>query len=71
VAARLPAGRTAADLAAAPAGGEQGDLWIKIQADSGFATIGRGALLPPVLSAVFLAQLILRRRRLGTSRPTA
>jgi len=64
IAARVPAGRTAVDLAAAPAGGELGNLWIRIQADAGLETIGRVALLPAVLSAVFLVLLLLRRRRL-------
>jgi MFS family permease len=64
IAARVPAGRTAVDLAAAPAGGELGSLWIRIQADAGLETIGRVALLPAVLSAVFLVLLLLRRRRL-------
>jgi len=64
IAARVPAGRTAVDLAAAPAAGELGNLWIRIQADAGLETIGRVALLPAVLSAVFLVLLLLRRRRL-------
>jgi hypothetical protein len=50
-------------LAATPVGGELGSLWIKIQADAGLETIGRVALLPAVLSVVFLVLLLLRRHR--------
>jgi MFS family permease len=35
--ARVPAGQTVAALSAAPAGGELGQLWLKIQADAGLA----------------------------------
>jgi MFS family permease len=63
IAARIPAGRTAVELAATPVGGELGSLWIKIQADAGLETIGRVALLPAVLSVVFLVLLLLRRHR--------
>jgi hypothetical protein len=48
-------------MAATPVGGELGNLWIKIQADAGLETIGRVALLPVLLSAVFLVLLLLRR----------
>jgi MFS family permease len=61
IAARIPAGHTAVEMAATPAGGELGNLWIKIQADAGLETIGRVALLPVLLSAVFLVLLLLRR----------
>jgi MFS family permease len=61
IAGRVPAGRTAVEMAAAPVGGELGDLWMKIQADAGLETIGRVALLPALLSAVFLVLLLLRR----------
>jgi hypothetical protein len=49
-------------MAATPAGSELGNLWIKIQADAGLETIGRVALLPVLLSVVFLVLLFLRRR---------
>ena len=62
LAARMPAGHTAVEMAAAPIGGDLGNLWVKIQADAGLETIGRVALLPVLLSAVFLVLLIVRRR---------
>ena len=63
IASRIPAGSTTVEMAAAPAGGELANLWIKVQADAGLETIGRVALLPALLSGVFLVLLILRRRR--------
>ncbi len=63
IAARVPAGQTAAALAAAPAGGELGQLWLKIQADAGLATLGRVAVLPIILFVVFLALWFFRRPR--------
>jgi len=61
--ARVPAGQTVAALSAAPAGGELGQLWLKIQADAGLATLGRVAVLPVILTVVFLALWLFRRPR--------
>jgi MFS family permease len=61
--ARVPAGQTVAALSAAPAGGELGRLWLKIQADAGLTTLGRVAVLPVILSVVFLALWLFRRSR--------
>ena len=63
IAARVPTGQTTAALAAAPAGGELGQLWLKIQAEAGLATLGRVAILPLILTAVFLALWLFRRSR--------
>jgi hypothetical protein len=63
IAARVPTGHSALDLATAPVGGELASLWIKIQADAGLATIGRVALLPTILTGVFLVLVLLRRRQ--------
>ena len=63
IAARIPAGQTAAALAAAPAGGDLGQLWLRIQADAGLATLGRVAVLPVILSVVFAALWVVRRKR--------
>ena len=61
--ARVPAGQTVAALSGAPAGGELGQLWLKIQADAGLATLGRVAVLPVILTVVFLALWLFRRPR--------
>ncbi|HUJ43265.1 MAG TPA: MFS transporter [Opitutaceae bacterium] len=63
VAVRIPTGQTASALAAAPAGGELGQLWLKIQADAGLAALGRVAVLPVILSVVFAALWFFRRAR--------
>ena len=63
IAARVPAGQTIAALSAAPAGGELGQLWLKIQADAGLTTLGRVAVLPVILSVMFLALWLFRRPR--------
>jgi MFS family permease len=63
IAARVPAGHTTVEMAAAPGASELGSLWTKIQAGAGLETIGRVALLPAVLSVVFLVLLLVRRRR--------
>jgi MFS family permease len=61
--ARVPAGQTVAALSAAPAGGELGKLWLKIQADAGLAALGRVAVLPVILFVVFLTLWFFRRSR--------
>jgi MFS family permease len=63
IAARVPAGQTVATLSAAPAGGELGQLWLKIQADAGLAALGRVAVLPIILFVVFLTLWFFRRSR--------
>ena len=57
------AGQTIATLSAAPAGGELGRLWLKIQAEAGLTTLGRVAVLPVILTVVFLALWFFRRSR--------
>jgi Major Facilitator Superfamily len=63
IAARVPAGQTVAALSAAPTGGELGQMWLKIQADAGLATLGRVAVLPVILFVVFLTLWFFRRSR--------
>jgi MFS family permease len=63
IAARIPADQTVTTLAAAPAGGDLGQLWLKIQAQAGLATLGRVAVLPVILTGVFLALWFFRRPR--------
>jgi len=63
IAARVPAGQTVATLSAAPAGGELGQLWLKIQAGAGLAALGRVAVLPIILFVVFLTLWFFRRSR--------
>jgi len=63
ITARVPAEQTAAALAAAPAGSGLAGLWMKIQADAGLATLGRVAILPVILTVVFLGLWLLRRPR--------
>ena len=63
IAARVPAGQTIATLSAAPAGGELGRWWLKIQAEAGLTTLGRVAVLPVILTVVFLALWFFRRSR--------
>ena len=62
IAARLPAGQTVASLSAAAPGTDMAALWLRIQADAGLHTLGRMALLPAILTVVFAAMLIFRRR---------
>lgn len=61
IALRLPAGRTAADLSAAPAGSPLADLWMQIQASAGLHTLGRVAILPVILCVVFVFLIATRR----------
>ena len=63
IGARVPAGQTVAALSAASVEGELGRLWLKIQADAGLATLGRVAILPVILSVVFLVLWLFRRSR--------
>jgi hypothetical protein len=63
IAARVPDGQTVAALSAAPAGGALGQLWLKIQGEAGLATLGRVAVLPVILTVVFLALWLFRRSR--------
>ena len=70
IAARVPAGQTADALAAAPAGSDLAGLWTRIQADAGLATLGRVAILPVILTVVFVALWLFRRPR-AAARATA
>ena len=63
IATRLPAGKTVADLSAAPAGGELATLWTKIQADAGLEALGKVAVLPVILTVVFLVLLLTRKKK--------
>jgi len=58
---RIPEGHDRLDLAAAQAGTDLAALWSRIQADAGLHILGQVALLPVVLSFIFLLLLILRR----------
>ncbi|HVS51376.1 MAG TPA: MFS transporter [Opitutaceae bacterium] len=62
IAARLPAGKQAADLSAAAAGTDAATLWTKIQADAGLETLGKIAVLPLILAVVFTVLLVARRK---------
>ncbi len=63
IGARLPAGQTADALAAAPPGSDLAALWARIQTDAGLAMLGRVAILPVILTVVFVLLWLLRRPR--------
>ncbi len=67
IAARLPSGKTVADLSAAPAGGELAALWTKIQADAGLEALGKVAVLPVILAGVFIVLLLTRRKKVAAA----
>lgn len=62
IATRLPPGVSATELASA--GGAASADWAQIQASAGLETLERVAVLPAVLSVVFLLLFLLRRRRI-------
>ena len=68
VASRLPPGTTAAELASAAPGSAAAEQWTAIQAAAGLESLGRIAVLPAILTVVFLVLLLVRRRRPATVR---
>jgi len=54
IAHNLPAGQTAASLAAAPTGTPLADTWMTIQASAGLEALGKVAILPVILLIVFV-----------------
>jgi MFS family permease len=62
IAARLPAGATVPGLSAAAGDSDLGALWVRVQADAGLQTLGRVAVLPLILAAVFAAMRLFSRR---------
>ena len=68
VASRLPPGTTAAELASAAPGSAAAEQWTAIQAAAGLESLGRIAVLPAILTVVFLVLLLARRRRPATAR---
>jgi MFS family permease len=67
IAARLPAGRSAAEMTLAAPGTPTASLWMQIQASAGLETLGRVAVLPVVLTLVF-GLLWLTRGRTAKAR---
>jgi MFS family permease len=67
IAARLPAGKTVAELTAAAPGSDLVALWTKIQADAGLETLGKVAVLPVVLAVIFLVLLVARKKKPATA----
>lgn len=65
IALRLPAGKSAADFSAAT--GDAAAHWAHIQASAGLHTIGKVALLPAVLTVVFLLLKLSRRNKATAS----
>lgn len=63
IAARLAAGQTVESLSAAAPGSAAAAQWMQIQAAAGLETLGRVALLPAVLTVVFLGLVLANRRR--------
>jgi hypothetical protein len=68
VALRLPPGTTAAELASAAPGTAAAQQWTAIQAAAGLESLTRIAVLPAILTVVFLVLLLARRRRPATAR---
>jgi len=64
IAARLPPGTTAVELAAAPAGSAAAGEWSAIQAAAGLQSLGRIAVSPAILAVVFAILLLVRRKRI-------
>jgi len=62
IAARLGAGQTVESLSAAAPGTAPAAQWMQIQAAAGLETLGRVALLPAVLTVVFLLLLLANRK---------
>ena len=67
IATRLPAGTTVDAFRAAAAGTEQAAQWMTIQSSAGLEALGKVAVLPLVLTAVF-AVLAVAVRRAGAVR---
>jgi MFS family permease len=63
IAARLPAGKQIGDLATAAAGTDLATRWAKIQADAGLETLGKVAVLPAILTVIFIALLLTRKKK--------
>ena len=63
IAHHLPAGQTAATLAAAPAGTPLADSWIRIQASAGLEALGKVAVLPVVLLVIFVILYVARPKK--------
>lgn len=57
------AGHTAAEFSAAAAGTPLASQWMGIQATAGLATLGKVAVLPVILSAIFLVIFLTQRKR--------
>jgi hypothetical protein len=62
IAARLTTGQTVDSLAAAAPGSPAAAQWMQIQAAAGLETLGRVAVLPAVLTVVFLLLLLANRK---------
>lgn len=63
IAARLPAGQTAATLGAAAKDSPEAASWMQIQAAAGLETLGKMAVLPVILAVVFTLLLVIRGRK--------
>ena len=61
IAACIPVGTTADALKGAAAGSEQATQWASIQADAGLQALGQVAVLPCLLTVVFLLLLLNSR----------
>ncbi len=66
IASRLTEGKTAAELAAAAPGSAEAAQWMDIQAGAGLQALGEVAILPVVLTAIFLVLLLASRRTAST-----
>jgi len=71
ITARIPAGTTADALKGAAAGSEQATQWASIQADAGLQALGQVAVLPCVLTVVFLVLLLTSRGAKSASHDSA
>ena len=63
IVARLPQGTSLEDLSNAAAGSAHAAQWLSIQSAAGLESLGRVAVLPVILTVVFAALWIVRRRR--------
>ena len=66
IAGHLPTGQTKELFTAAPAGSDLAAQWAQIQSQAGLDTLGKVAILPVILTVIFL---VLKLR--STSKPTA
>lgn len=62
IAERLPQGHMLADLSAAPPGSPLAAQWTSIQAAAGLETLGKVALLPAILTVIFLILYLQQRK---------